>query len=142
MAALCAAPATAQAASATAQRTLLTQAQHRFARLKAHDYDFRFHECWAGAGGGYTGVDTGKPRVLKVRGGHDKKPAKTIYFGKVTTVASLFAIVGRNVGRHDFKVRYSAKTGVPVSMSFDFKGIADSRRGFTVSGFHRVTKHT
>jgi hypothetical protein len=136
IAVLLAVPAAGQAAPTPASQ--LSQAQARFRSAHIRSYALRLHWCCADAGSGYTGASGEGDGVVMVQRGRTRHHVSTAYFGRVAKVADLFRIVRRNLGRDDVHVRFDRRTGVPLSFSFDTHGIADSRRAFTVTHFHRI----
>lgn len=136
IAVLLAVPASGQAAPSTASQ--LAQAQARFRHAHIRSYALRLHWCCADASSGYTGASGEGNGVVMVRRGKTRHHVATAHFGRVGKIADLFRIVRHNLGRDDVHVRFDRHTGVPLSFSFDTRGIADSRRAFSVSHFHRI----
>jgi hypothetical protein len=128
----------APAATTAQQRAALAAARQRFAALHARSYTLRVRWCCSDANAGYTGRSADGSGVLTVIRGHARHHATTSYFGRLSTVGDLFRAVSRTIGRHDFSVRYSRRTGIPLSLSYDLAGRADSRRALKVTGFHRL----
>lgn len=128
----------AAAPAATTPAAQLQAAQARWRHAHVHSYALRLHWCCADASSGYTGSSGEGDAVLMVRRGRALRHAATGRFGRVATVADLFRIVRRNLTRDDVHVRFDPRTGVPLRFSFDTLGIADSRRAFTVTHFHRI----
>jgi hypothetical protein len=133
-----AAPAAAPASTAPAAQLQAAQARWRHAHVRS--YALRLHWCCADASSGYTGRSGEGDAVLIVQGGHARRHPATS-FGRIRTIPDLFAIVRRNLTRDDLHVRFDPHTGVPLSFSFDTRGISDSRRAFTVTHFHRIPAH-
>lgn len=136
IAVLLAVPAAAPAAPGPGAQ--LAQAQARFRHAHIGSYALRVHWCCADAGSGYTGASGEGDGVVMVRRGRTVHHVATAHFGRVGKIADLFRIVRRNLRRDDVHVRFDKHTGVPLSFSFDTRGIADSRRAFTVTHFHRI----
>ena len=128
----------AQATTVAQQRAGLAAARHRFAALHARSYTLRVRWCCSDASAGYTGRSADGSKALTVIRGRARHHATTSWFGRLATVGDLFRAVARSIGRHDFIVRYSARTGVPLSLSYDLARRPDSRRALKVTGFHRL----
>jgi hypothetical protein len=131
-------PVAGQASTVQAQRAQLAAAQQRWKALAIRSYTLHVRWCCSDAEAGYTGRSADGSRALTVIRGHARHHARTAYFGRLATVADLFRAVRRAIGGHDFQVRYSSRTGLPLSLGYDTANVANSRRSLRVTRFQRL----